>query len=416
VGAAENPPDFSPEETAMKTRIVIGLLCLAIAASFFSVTANAEPGVAANQITVGMSTVLTGPASFLGHNYREGAESYLNTVNESGGVNGRKIKLIVYDDGYEPNNAVANATKLIKEDKVFCLLGNAGTPTTLAIKSLLSAEKVPLFAPFTGAESLRNPVDRYIFHYRASYNQEVEVFIQGAVDTLGYRKVAVFYQDDAYGKAVLDAAKASLRKRGLLPSAAGTYTRNLEDVYQALEKITAAKPEAVVMAGTYSACAKFIIGWKRQFILGGRKKDMDPVFMNVSFVGPVRLAELLDKYADGVVITQVVPPFSPGGNNYPAVNDYLAALGKYYPRSKPSFGSLEGFLATRVFVEVLKRTGKDLTRESFIRTAESVRNLDIQAGNTISFSNENHQGSQTVYPTVIKNGAFRMIGDWTKIK
>ena len=375
--------------------------------------ALAEPGVTATQITVGMTTALNGSASFLGISFKAGVEAYLNAVNDSGGVHGRKIRLLAYDDGYEPSHALTNATKLVKEDGVFCLLGNVGTPTTLAIRDLLTREKVFLFAPFTGAEALRQPVDRYLLHYRASYNQETEVFVKGMVDDLGSRRIAVFYQDDGYGKAVLSGAVQALKLRGLSPVATGTYTRNYENVTEALEQIMAQKPDAVVMAGTYSACSKFITTWKRKTLLE-KRKEPEPVFMNVSFVGPDRLAILLDKYGQGVVVTQVVPPFTM--TNYPAVAEYQAAIRKYFPNSPPSFVSLEGYLAAKVFVEALKRAGRNLTRESFIDTVEGIRDLDIQAGNTISFSKENHQGSQTVYPTVIRNGKFVLIGDWKTVR
>jgi ABC-type branched-subunit amino acid transport system substrate-binding protein len=390
---------------------------LAVLACFSSHPVQAETGITANEITVGMSTVLTGPASFLGTNFKAGAEAYIHMVNASGGINGRKIRLIAYDDGYEPDKAVANVNKLLKEDKVFCLLGNVGTPTVMAIKPILAAEKVPLFAPFTGAESLRNPVIKHILNYRASYNQEVEAFIHGMVDVLGQRKIAVFYQEDAYGMAVLDAAKTALKKRKLAPVATGTYTRNFEDVSGGLDKIMAAMPEAVVMAGTYSACAKFITSWKRK-TAGEKKSGQDPIFMNVSFVGPEKLAELLGKYSENVVVTEVVPPYYTylGGARYPAVGEYLAAMQKYSPAAGSSFVSLEGFLAAKVFVEILKRAGNSPTRESFIQAAEGIKEFDIQAGNRISFSNQNHQGSQMVYPTVIRKNTFYLINDWKVLK
>ena len=399
----------------MNMRPIVVLMCLALAVLLHPCTAGAETGVTPNQITIGMTTALNGAASFLGISFKTGVDAYLNGVNDAGGVYGRKIKLIAYDDGYEPKNAVANATKLIKEDGVFGFLGNVGTPTALAIRKLLTEEKVFLFAPFTGAESLRKPVDRYLLHYRASYNQETEVFVKGMVEGLKAEKIAVFYQDDGYGKAVLDGATQALERRSLAPVATGTYTRNFENVNEALEKIMKARPEAVIMGGTYSACAKFITMWKRKTLLE-KRKDPDPVFMNVSFVGPDRLAILLDKYGHGSVVTQVVPPFDTAGTNYPAVTDYLAAMRKYYPMARPNFVGLEGYLATKVFVEALKRTGKNPTREGFIDTVEGIKDLDIQAGNKISFSKENHQGSQTVYPTVILGGKFYAIDDWNKVR
>ncbi len=390
-------------------------VALVLILSMVTLPAFAEPGVTVNQVTIGMSTALSGPSAFLGTNFRAGVEAYLGKVNESGGVHGRKIKLVAYDDRYEPTNTVIQVKKLITEDKVFCLLGNVGTPTTLAIKPVLEENRVPLFAPFTGAESLRKPVSRYLFHYRASYNQEIEAFIKGMVDVLGYRKVAVFHQDDGYGKAVLDGTRLALQTRGLTPVGMGVYTRNFENVIPAVDAIMRERPDAVVMGGTYSACSKFIRTWKLKATLAGGERDTIPVFMNVSFVGPDRLASMLEVHGDGVVVSQVVPPFSQGGGNFPAVSDYLSALGKYGGGAAPSFGSLEGYLATKVFVEALQRAGKNPTRESFIDAAESIRDLDIKAGNTISFSKDNHQGSHEVYMTVIKNGAFLPIIDWRSV-
>ncbi len=393
-------------------RIVVTMLpaVLALVLSMVTLPAFAEPGVTTNQITIGMSTALSGPSAFLGTSFRAGVEAYLGKVNEAGGVHGRKIRLVVYDDRYEPTSTVAQVKKLITDDQVFCLLGNVGTPTTLAIKPVLEEHRVLLFAPFTGAESLRKPVSRYLFHYRASYNQEIEAFIKGMVDVLGRRKIAVFHQDDGYGKAVLDGTKLALQARGLTPVATSVYTRNFENVFPAVDALMREHPDAVVMGGTYSACSKFIRTWKLKAALAGSGKDT--VFMNVSFVGPDRLAAMLEVHGDGVVVSQVVPPFSQGGGNLPAVNEYLSALGKFGGGATPGFGSLEGYLATKVFIEALQRTGKNPTRESFIDALEGIRALDIKAGNIVSFSKDNHQGSQEVYMTVIKNGGFLPVTDW----
>jgi branched-chain amino acid transport system substrate-binding protein len=381
------------------TMIFISVLVL------FSSTVFAEDGVTNNQVVVGMSTVLSGPASLLGTSFKTGTEAYLKKINDAGGVNGRKIKIIVYDDGYEPSKAVPNANKLIKEDKVFSLLGNVGTPTAMAIKPIITKEEVPFFGPFTGAEPLRNPVVKHILNYRASYYQETEEFIKGMVDVLGLKKVGVFYQDDAYGRVVLEGTKIALKKRGLDPVITSTYQRNTEDIEAGLNAIMKEKPEVVVMVGTYGACAKFIIE--------GKKKGFKPVYMNVSFVGPDKMLEILGSNGEGVVVTQVVPPPT---SDFPAVKEYRASLEKYFPGSKPDFVSLEGYLATKVFVEILKSSGKDLTRESFISAAEGIKNLDIGVGSKISFSAQNHQGSQKVYPTVIKNGKYQIIDDWKSLK
>ena len=400
----------------MRAIMISAVITLSLSVVLPASYAGAEDGVTAHEIVIGMSTALSGPSAFLGTSFRAGAEAYLGKVNDSGGVHGRKIRLIAYDDRYEPTSTTANVNKLIKEDRVFCLLGNVGTPTTLAIKPILDEKRVVLFAPFTGAESLRKPVDRYLFHYRASYNQEIEAFVKGMVDVLGYKKIAVFHQDDGYGKAVLDGTIVALEKRGLTPAATGVYTRNFENVIPAVDSIMKERPDAVVMAGTYSACSKFIRTWKRKTYLAGNAREIDPVFMNVSFVGPDRLATILENYGNGVVVTQVVPPFSQGGSTFPAVDEYLGAMNKYAAEATPTFGSLEGYLGTKVFVEILRRAGTNPTRASFIQAAEGVRDLDIHAGNRISFSKDNHQGSQEVYLTVIKNGVFIPITDWRTVR
>ncbi len=383
--------------------------CIVFFSCILSSSLYAEPGVTDNQVLVGMSTVLTGPASFLGTSFKTGSEACLKSVNAAGGVNGRKIKLIVYDDGYEPGKAVPNVNRLINEDKIFCLLGNVGTPTTMAVKPIITQEHVPLFAPFTGAAPLRNPVVKYILNYRASYSQEVEEFIRGMVDVRGHKKIAVFFQDDAYGRVVLEAVKAALEKRRLQPVATGMYKRNTDDIADGLQAISAAKPDAVIMVGTYAACGKFIIE--------GKKNGFNPVYMNVSFVGPDKLAEILGRYGEGEVVTNVVPPINAASAAaYPAVQEYVSSMKSFFPGIKPSLVGLEGYLATKVFIEGIKRAGKNLTRESFIAAIEGINDLDIGAGNKIAFSADNHQGSQKVYPTLIKNGKFEIIKDWNVIK
>lgn len=386
-------------------------LAILLAALFFFIHpghAASETGVTDDAILIGMSAAFTGHASFLGANFKQGAEAYFNSVNEKGGVSGRKIKLIAYDDAYDAGKVLPNVTRLINVDRVFCLFGNVGTPTTMAILPVITQQNVPLFAPFTGAEALRNPVIKNVLNYRASYNQEAEEFVKGVVDVLGKRRMGVFYQNDSYGRAVLKATRNALHKRGLDPVVTGTYQRNTEDIGAALTEIMKERPEAVVMVGTYAACANFIIE--------GRKKGFNPIYINVSFVGPDKLAEILGRNGEDVLVTQVVPPIDSAAGNCAAVKEYRSLLGKYFPEGRANAVSLEGFLAAKVFVEGLKRAGRNLTRESLIGAIEGIRDLDIKAGNRISFAATNHQGSQRVYPTVIKNGKFELIESWDRFK
>lgn len=370
------------------------------------VTEQFDMGISATEILIGMSTVLTGPSNYLGHSFKNGAMAYFNHINKLGGINGRNIKLIAYDDGYEPGRCIENTYKLIDEDKVFCLFGNVGTPTTMVIKPIIIERKIPLVAPFTGAEPLRYPLVKEIFHYRASYYDEVEKFIKGVVDELGMTKISCFYQDDPYGYTVLEGLNDSLTKRALKLHSRGTYQRNTSDIQAGLDKILPTDPDAIVMVGTYGSCAKFIIE--------GKKQDFNPIYMNVSFVGANRLLDILNDagQGEGEIITQVVPPEY---SILPGVVEARNDLKVYAPEEELNHVSLEGYLAAKVLVEGLTRSGKSLTRSNFITQMELIKNLDLGIDHQVSFSATDHQGSHKVYPAIIKNKEYNYFEDWKVI-
>ncbi|MBA2689836.1 MAG: ABC transporter substrate-binding protein [Burkholderiales bacterium] len=353
-----------------------------------------EDGVTATTITLGQSAAFSGPASSLGIEMRKGIEAYLNHVNSEGGVNGRKLVLKSLDDGYEADRAAANTKKLINDEKVFALLGYVGTPTSNASLPVFTAAKVPFVGPFTGAESLRQPVNRYIFNVRASYYQETEKIVE-QLTSLGMKKIAVFYQNDAYGKAGLTGVELAMKKRKLPIAALGTVERNTVTVSEAVQGIATVEPQAVIMISAYKSCAAFIKEMK--------KAGSNPQFMNVSFVGSKALADELQQQGRGVGISQVVPyPWSIGT---PIVKEYQKLM--VVAGSKEfNFSSLEGFMAAKVLVEGIKRTGKDLTRERLIASMEGLKDYDI-GGFRVTYSPEDRYGSKFVELTVIgQNGKF----------
>lgn len=349
------------------------------------------PGVTDDSILLGQSAAFGGPAAALGKAMRQGAMVYFDRINSEGGVYGRKIKLISLDDGYEPDRAIANTRKLINEDKVFALFGYVGTPTSYAVKPLITEAKIPFFGPFTGAEGLRNPVNRYIFNIRASYFDETEKLVDWMV-TDHKTNIAVFYQNDAYGKAGLEGVRRAMERRNLHISATGTVERNTVDVAGAVKSIAPARPDAVIMISAYKSCAAFI----KQF----DKTGQQPTYMNVSFVGSKPLADELGPEGQGVIISQVVPyPLYPSGAAL-EMRDLLAA---HSPGEKPSFNNVEGFLAAKAFVEGLRRAGRNLTRDGFINALETMRHVDLGAF-PITFTPTNHSGSNFVELTVIIGG------------
>ena len=361
---------------------------------FAAPSSAAETGVDAGTITIGQSAALSGPAQELGSEMRLGAQAYFTQVNGAGGVFGRQIKLLSLDDGYEPDRAVANTKKLIGEDKVFALFGYVGTPTSNAALPVFTEAKVPFFGAFTGAESLRNPHNRHIFNVRASYFDETEKIVEQVTST-GGKSIAVFYQDDAYGKAGLAGVERALARRSMKIAALGTVERNTVKVDAAVKALVPKLPDVIVMISAYKSIAAFVRAAKKAGYVGQ--------YHNVSFVGSRALAEELAADGYGVAVSQVVPfPFS---TSVPVVRDYQAAL-KAAGSSQFSFTSLEGFIAARVFVEGLKRAGKDLTREKLITALESMNNVDV-GGFNINFSPKSHNGSTYVDLTMIgRNKSF----------
>ena len=354
----------------------------------FLQTAIAQ-GVTADTILIGQSAALSGPAEELGLEMRAGAQAYFDFVNQSGGINGRKIKLVSLDDGYEPEKAAANSRKLITEEKVLALFGYVGTPTSNASLPIFTEAKVPFIGAFTGAQSLREPFNRYVFNVRASYYDETEQIVAHLVQQ-GITKIAVFYQNDAYGKAGLAGVEAAMKRRKLEIAATATVERNTSDVAAAVAKLSRSGTNVVVMISAYKSCAAFIKAMKQ----AGAPQQ----YWNVSFVGSKALSSAMGADGHGVQISQVVP--FPWSDAAPVVRDYQKRIGG---PDKYSFTSLEGFIAAKVLVAGLQRAGKNPTRESLVDGLASMGKLDL-GGFTVKYSPTDHNGSSFVDLTIISRG------------
>ncbi len=368
-------------------------------------------GVTAQEIILGSSLALKGHASFLGTQTFRGAMSYLNHVNEQGGVHGRTIKVVAYDDSYDPPMCMANTQKLIIDDQVFALFCYVGTPTTVKVLPMIEEARIPLLGMFTGANALREPFSRHLINVRASYYQETGAAVRHLIDDLGLRKIAVFYQYDAYGFDGLTGTELALKQFNLAPVAGGSYNRGILDVQDGLNKIVTSGAEAVVMIGTYDPCAKFI---RLANEMGFR-----PVFYLVSFVGADELARRLEnQHGITVIMSQVVPP--PDRQDPSPLlagpDGYVTLLKRHYPEDQPNFVGFEGFINARVLVEGLARAGADLTRGGFIDAIESIHDLSLGLGINIAFSASDHQGLDRVYFTRLENGQFSLIKAWADIK
>jgi len=334
-----------------------------------------------DRIVLGQSAAFSGPAAQLGIQFHAGAKLYFDLLNAQGGVGRRNIEIRQLDDGYEPDRCAANTKKLIDDD-VFALFGYIGTPTSVVALPLANRAKMPFFAPFTGAMALREPLSRTAFHMRASYNDETALIVK-QLTNLGLKKIAVFYQNDAYGKAGLDGVTLALAAQNLKPVALATVERNSVDVAAAVKAITAAAPDAVVQISAYKSCAAFI--------RAARKAGYGGTYYNVSFVGTQALADELGKDGAGVVVSQVVP--SPYNAARPITREFSEAA-KKAGNVQANFSSMEGYLAAKVFAEGLRRGGK-ATRDGLISGLESINDQSF-GGFTVSFSPTNHVASKFV--------------------
>jgi branched-chain amino acid transport system substrate-binding protein len=364
---------------------------IAFLAALSGPVSGQAPGVTSKTILLGQSAAFSGPAAQLGIQMNIGTKAYLDYVNARGGVFGRKIGLKTRDDKYEATLCVETTKKLIEEDKVFALISYVGTPTTGAAMPILTEAKVPLVGPFTGAELLRAPVNRYVFNVRASYYDETEKIVEQLVST-GNKKIAVFFQDDSYGQAGLKGVEIAMGKRNLKIAALGKVERNTVKVEDAVKIINASQPDGVVMISAYTSIAEFV----RQMKRGGSTTQ----FHNVSFVGSKALADALKDEGHGVAISQVVPfPWSPSVQVVKEYQDILTKSGN----TDFNFSSLEGFIVAKVMVEGLKRAGKNLTREKLVDALESMNNVDLGEF-VVNFSPTSHSGSKFVDLTMIGRG------------
>jgi ABC-type branched-subunit amino acid transport system substrate-binding protein len=386
----------------------------------------AARGVSDSEVLLGLSAAFSGPSRELGNRMKLGLETAFASVNAGGGVAGRSLRLVALDDGYEGKRALANMGELLDQRGVFAVIGNVGTPTALLTAPFAVSRQTLFFGAFSGSNLLRkDPPDRYVFNYRASYEEETAKMIHYLIDVkrIPPKSIMVFAQHDAYGDSGYEGANKTLRKtvrgEGDLPRVG--YERNTVDVDGAVAKVLeyngasatartssgrevvrARHPvKAIIMVATYKAAVRFI-----QKI---RDSKIDAVFLNVSFVGSNALAEELKElgpqYGEGVIVTQVVPHYESGATG---VLRYREALKKFHPDQQPDFISLEGYIVGQLFVEGLRRAGRTVDTEKLVDALESVHDYDLGVGTIMRFGMSDHQSSHKVWGTILDGqGTFK---------
>jgi len=363
------------------------------------VSAFAEDGVAADKIVFGQATALEGPASALGQGMKMGLEAAFAEINKAGGVKGRKLEIKSVDDGYEPTKSIEAVKKLLEEDKVFAIAGAVGTPTSAATQPIATAAGAPFIGAFTGAEFLREPYKPLVMNIRASYFQETEAMVEHLTKDLGASKIAIMYQDDAFGQAGLAGVRKALEKRQMQLAGEGTFERNTVAVKAALLAVKKAEPQAVIMISPYKPAA--------EFIKLAKQLKLDVTFVNISFVGSDALAKELGPAGAGVAITQVVP--FPKDAAIPVVGRYQASLKASAPDAQPGFVSLEGYLVGRAIIAALEKINGEPTRKALIEAVQKAGTIDL-GGFKLTYSDSSNRGSDHVFLTVIQaDGSFKAV-------
>jgi branched-chain amino acid transport system substrate-binding protein len=398
--------------------------------AFLPVLFCMSPAFASETIDIGMSAAFKGPTRGLGIELYRGSMAYIQHINDAGGVNGRLIRLVAYDDGYNPIPAINNTIQLIEKDKVFLLFDYVGTPTVTRILPILksnSDKNVFLFFPFTGAQPHRQPpYEEYVFNLRASYHQETGGLVDNFIK-IGRKKIAVFYQADAYGRSGWNGVRTTLAKYGLKIVGEATYQRGTkfsDSLSQQAAILRTSGADAVISIGAYAACAAFI--------RDARDAGWDVPIANVSFVGSEFLINLLldagrangRDYTANLINSQVVPSYE--DISLAAVRQYREYMDKYvqlppqklmdpgYGPLRYSFVSFEGFLNAKLMVEILKKMGPRMEKQRIKSVVEGIRHLDIGIDTSVSFSPKRHQGLDRVYYTTYSEGRFVPIKDWSR--
>ncbi len=382
----------------MKNRMVrrtVGMLAaLVLMAGGHDEAASAD-GVTEDEIVLGQSCALSGPNAALGMTMKSGLEACFAQVNATGGLDGRSIRLISLDDGYEPVQAIQNSRELLDKEDIFLLIGLVGTPTVKAVLPVAEEAGVPLLAPLSGAEYLRNPPNRLVVNLRAGTTQETAALAEYLVERRSLTRIACFVQNDSFGQDGMDGMRRALERYDLDLVATGTYERNTMAVKGGLLKIHEARPEAVVMVGTYGPCAEFIK-------LGRSLGMAETLFCTLSAVGPVPFLAVAGEAAEGCIISQVMP--MPTADHPPLIGQYRRAMETYAPEALVGFVSLEGYLAGRLFVELAKAMKME-KRQGILDAVAKMRYLQI-GGLTLSFGPLDNQGFDGVFLSVVRDGAI----------
>lgn len=390
----------------MKRTVFLGILVGVLVLSLFSAS-KAEVGVTDNEIVVGSHVDLSGPISSWGIYMKTGMEMKARETNEAGGIHGRKIRVVVEDNGYDPKKAIMVTNKMISRDKVFAFLCNNGTPTALASKSIISSNKIPQMYPGAGAVKLFDPYDRYAFGGDTPYYDQARAVVKYFVEHKKYTKFGLMYQDDEYGETVKNGVEDQLAAYKLKLLGAESYKRGATEFSSQITKLKKVNPQAVIL-GTVM---RETVGALKEAKEIGWKVDMGGMVTSQTKFVP----ELCGKAgfsADGyytAALTPYIYPDSPMKSVREAWERHIKWFGK-----EPDMGITVGYRALHFFEEAARRAGRDLTREKFIDALETFRDVPdtVFGGAPVTYTSTNHQGGSSACIEQLKGGRFIKVSDF----
>jgi branched-chain amino acid transport system substrate-binding protein len=367
----------------------LGLLLLP---AFLSGPARAEDGITKDTILIGRSASMTGPIAARMKPPTEAMIAYFNAVNDAGGINGRRIKLINLDDGFDPKRAMENTKKLINEEKVFAMFAQVVGPTTKAVLPVIIEAQMPLIGTTSGSDALRQPPSKYVFHLKAGYGDEFAKMAEH-LKTTGVDHVAIVYSDDFPGRESKGPAEVALKKQGITPAAVIGFKPG--EAKAAVDQMVKADVQAVIMITVASAASEFY----REYV----KLPVRPQVFTWSITVVEGIYKEVGEKAYGLVVSQVVP--SPNDKTYAVARDYQAML-KKNQLPDGGYAGIEGYISARVLVEALKRAGPAPTREKLIAALEAMRDYDL-GGDFVSFAGPDHVGRHFVELAIVgRDGHF----------
>jgi len=357
---------------------------LAFGLSACALAQAGDSGVTPTEIRLGASAVLSGPLGAQTNDYGAGSRLYFDAVNKSGGVHGRKISYTTLDDGFDVKRAVENTRKLIDEHGVFMIYNNTGTAQTAAILPILEETQTIVFGPVTGASAFRNKVNPYVFHVRAGYANEASRLVSQLKQT-GITRVAVFYQDDGLGKTLLAELRNASAGENIPFVAEIKVDPKQPDFAAAAAETHKAEPQAVILGSAGTTITNYV--------KAVRQTPARPGFYGFSVASQDVIKRELKEQSRGIVLAQIMPSLR--NSTVPAVAEYLRLLRERSSEATPSASQFEGFVHAKLLVEGLRRAGRNLTTQSFIKAMEGTG--DISFGRFVAkYSPQSHNGSTYV--------------------